>query len=179
MPAAPATVCYCYDSDEDGEARGGDAARLTRHTGRVQLAVRARAGAATASPTAMLARSARASALEPAPASAGRIARDEAATDAARPCACSPSPACLQASHARGAGRAPVRERCRRPRGCVRHALTAVEGAVAPCVRPIGALMLDRDVFADGAADAFDVLLARACLIARWCRHGRLSTLVP
>jgi hypothetical protein len=39
--------------------------------------------------------------------------------------------------------------------------------------------MLDRDVFADGAADAFDVLLARAGLIARWCRHGRLSTLVP
>ena len=41
MPAAPATVGYCYDSDEDGEARGGGAARWTRDTGRVPLAVRA------------------------------------------------------------------------------------------------------------------------------------------
>jgi len=40
MPAATATVGYCYDSDEDGEARGGGAARWTRDTGRVPLAAR-------------------------------------------------------------------------------------------------------------------------------------------
>jgi hypothetical protein len=41
MPAATATVGYCYDSDEDSEARGGGAARWTRDTGRVPLAARA------------------------------------------------------------------------------------------------------------------------------------------
>ena len=39
MSATPATVGYCYDSGEDGETRGKGAARWTRDTGRVQLAV--------------------------------------------------------------------------------------------------------------------------------------------
>ena len=156
MPAATATVGYCYDSDEDGEARGGGAARWTRDTGRVPLAVRAcdacnHAGEHAHGLAASLAASSRA--MQPALAGAGSaaLARAERAGVAAGDAVAA---ALLPPGRA-----APGVRPCESAVGgleavcdAARPALAAVEGAVAPCVQPIGALMLalDRDVCANG-----------------------------
>jgi len=156
MPAAPATVSYCYDSDEDVEARGGGAARWTRDTGRVPLAVRAcdacnHAGEHAHGLAASLAASSRA--MQPALAGAGSaaLARAEragvAAGDAVAAALLPPGRAApgVRLCESAVGGLEAVCE-------AARPALAAVEGAVAPCVQPIGALMLalDRDVCADG-----------------------------
>ena len=156
MPAATATVGYCYDSDEDSEARGGGAARWTRDTGRVPLAARScdacnHAGehahglAASFAASSQAMRPALAGACSAALARAERagVAAGDAVAAALLPPGRTAPGACLCESAVCG-----LEAVC----DAAQPALAVVEGAVAPCVQPIGALMLalDRDVCADG-----------------------------